>query len=58
MRSLSKPVALGGSEEVKKEYLGMLTEAPRAPSVRTRMNTRLLAMAPTSQPSCAAAAAA
>ena len=26
------PVALGGSEEVKKEYLGMLTEAPKLAS--------------------------
>src|SRR5256885_10710700 len=26
------PVALGGSDEVKKEYLGMLTEAPKLPS--------------------------
>ena len=26
----SAPVGLGGSEEVKKEYLGMLTEAPEA----------------------------
>lgn len=28
----SAPVALGGSEEVKKEYLGMLTEAPKLAS--------------------------
>ncbi len=28
----SAPVALGGSEEIKKEYLGMLTEAPKLAS--------------------------
>ncbi|HEY7631595.1 MAG TPA: acyl-CoA dehydrogenase family protein [Thermoleophilaceae bacterium] len=28
----STPVALGGSEEIKKEYLGMLTEAPKLAS--------------------------